>query len=196
MEARLGKVVRVNALSIETGMSVVYPDGLTSGRVEQAPLQFAVHQGQPDGTATRWPERDDEWLSGTVDALADTVELLSLSERMVREGETRLKDGVRAGSTRLRTPAEGTDVEDRIGRVLHQEPGEQTCRMAIAILTNAFIFHRVVEGHPGIPRTEAVQGIGGTPSRRRVLRATVMRIKSLVWSEGEVAKPSGPASWH
>ena len=169
VEARLGKVVGVNALPIETGMSVVYSDGLTSGGLEQAPLRFAVHQGQPDGTATRWPARDDEWLSGTVDDLADAVELLSLSERMVREGESRLEDGVRAGSTRLRSLAEGTDVEDHIGRVLHQEPGEQTCRMAIAILTNAFIFHRAVEGHPGIPRTEALQGMGGTPSRRRVL---------------------------
>ena len=169
VEARLGKVVKVNSLPIETGVSVVYPDGLTSGGLERAPLRFAVHQGQPDGTATRWPERDDEWLPGTVDDLADTVELLSLSERMVREGESRLEEGVRAGSTRLRNLAEGTDVEDRIGQVLHQEPGEQTCRMAIAILTNAFIFHRAVEGHPGIPRTEALQGMGGTPSRRRVL---------------------------
>ena len=102
--------------------------------------------------------------------MADTVELLSLSERMVREGESRLEDGVRAGSTRLRTLAEGTDVEDRIGQVLHQEPGEQTCRMAIAILTNAFIFHRAVEGHPGIPRTEEVAGGGRhSVSHRRVL---------------------------
>ena len=169
VEARLGKVVKVNALPIETGVSVVYPDGLTSGGLEQAPLRFAVHQGQPDGTATRWPARDDEWLPGTVDDLADAIELLSLSERMVREGESRLEDGVRAGSTRLRSLAEGTDVEDRIGQVLHQEPGEQTCRMAIAILTNAFIFHRAVEGHPGIPRTEALQGMDDTPSRRRVL---------------------------
>ena len=169
VEARLGKVVRVNSLPIETGVSVVYPDGLTSGGLEPSPLRFAVHQGQPDGTATRWPARDDEWLSGTVDDLADTVELLSLSERMVREGESRLEEGVRAGSTRLRSLAEGTDVEDHIGQVLHQEPGEQTCRMAIAILTNAFIFHRAVEGHPGIPRVKEVMGMRGTPSHRRVL---------------------------
>ena len=169
VEARLGKVVKVNSLPIETGVSAVYPDGLTSGGLEQAPLRFAVHQGQPDGTATRWPARDDEWLSGTVDDLADTVELLSLSERMVREGESRLEEGVRAGSARLRSLAEGTDVEDHIGQVLHQEPGEQTCRMAIAILTNAFIFHRAVEGHPGIPRVKEVMGIRGTPSHRRVL---------------------------
>ena len=169
VEGRLGKVVKVNSLHIETGVSVVYPDGLTSGRLARAQLRFAVHQSQPDGTATRWPERDDEWLSGTMDDLADTVELLSLSERMVREGETRLEEGVQAGSMRLRSRAEGTDVEDRIGQVLHQEPGEQTCRMAITILTNAFIFHRAVEGYPGIPMAEEAQGIGGTPSRRRVL---------------------------
>ena len=169
VESRLGKVVKVNSLHIETGVSVVYPDGLTSGGLEQARFQFAVHQSQPDGTAARWPEQDNEWLTGTMDDLADTVELLSLSERMVREGETRLEEGVRAGSMRLRTRAEGTDVEDRIGQVLHQEPGEQTCRMAIAILTNAFIFHRAVEGHPGIPRMEETQGMDGTPSRSRVL---------------------------
>ncbi|MXZ23513.1 MAG: hypothetical protein F4Y80_01385 [Caldilineaceae bacterium SB0665_bin_21] len=187
VEARLGKVVRVNSLPIETGVSVVYPDGLTSGELEQAPLRFAVHQGQSDGTATRWPERDDEWLSGTVDDLADTVELLSLSERMVREGESRLEDGVRAGSTRLRTLAEDTDVEDLIGQVLHQEPGEQTCRMAIAILTNAFIFHRAVEGHPGIPRTEELQGMRGTPSRRRVLEVWERILEVNYWPVFSIA---------
>lgn len=187
VEARLGKVVRVNSLPIETGVSVVYPDGLTSGGLEQSSLQFAVHQDQSDGTATRWPERDDEWLSGTVDDLADTVELLSLSERMVREGESRLEDGVRAGSTRLRSLAECTDVEDRIGQVLHQEPGEQTCRMAIAILTNAFIFHRAVEGHPGIPRTEELQGMGGTPSRRRVLEAWERILEVNYWPVFSIA---------
>ena len=161
MEARLGKVVKVNSLYIEAGVSVVYPDGLTAGALEQAPLQFAVHQGQVSGSATRWPALIDKWLSGTVDDLADAIELLSLSERLVGEGETRLEEGVRAGSTRLRNLAEGTDIEDRFGQVLHQEPGEQTCRMAIAILTNAFIFHRAVEGHPDIPRTEATKGISG-----------------------------------
>ena len=34
---------------------------------------------------------------------------------------------------RLRSRAEGTDVEDRIGQVLHQEPGEQTCRRAAVL---------------------------------------------------------------
>ena len=59
VESRLGKVVKVNSLHIETGVSVVYPDGLTSGGLEQARFQFAVHQSQPDGTAARWPEQDD-----------------------------------------------------------------------------------------------------------------------------------------
>ena len=187
VEARLGKVVGVNALPIETGVSVVYPDRLTSGGLEQAPLRFAVHQDQPDGTATRWPERDDEWLSGTVDDLADTVELLSLSERMVREGESRLEEGVRAGSARLRSLAEGTDVEDRIGQVLHQEPGEQTCRMAVAILTNAFIFHRAVEGHPGIPRMREVLGMRGTPSHRRVLEVWERILEVNYWPVFSIA---------
>ena len=187
VEERLGKVVKVNSLPIETGVSVVYPDRLTSGGLEPARLQFAVHQGQANGMAARWPERDDEWLSGTVDDLADTVELLSLSERMVREGESRLEEGVRAGSARLRSLAKDTDVEDRIGQVLHQEPGEQTCRMAIAILTNAFIFHRAVEGHPGIPRTEELQGMGGIPSRKRVLEVWERILKINYWPVFSIA---------
>ncbi len=188
VEARLGKVVRVNSLYIETGVSVVYPDGLTAGALEQAPLQFAVHQGQVSGSATRWPALIDKWLSGTVDDLADAIELLSLSERLVGEGETRLEEGVRAGSTRLRNLAEGTDIEDRFGEVLHQEPGEQTCRMAIAILTNAFIFHRAVEGHPDIPRTEATKGISGTPSWRRVLETWEQILRINYWPIFSIAR--------
>ena len=122
-----------------------------------------------------------------MDDLADTVELLSLSERMVREGESRLEEGVRAGSARLRSLAEGTDVEDRIGQVLHQEPGEQTCRMAVAILTNAFIFHRAVEGHPGIPRMREVLGMRGTPSHRRVLEVWERILEVNYWPVFSIA---------
>lgn len=53
VEERLGKVVKVNSLPIETGVSVVYPDRLTSGGLEPARLQFAVHQVQANGMAAR-----------------------------------------------------------------------------------------------------------------------------------------------
>ena len=190
VEARLGKVVGVNSLPIETGVSVVYPDGLTSGGLEQAPLRFAVHQGQPDGTATRWPARDDEWLSGTVDDLADTVELLSLSERMVREGESRLEEGVRAGSTRLRSLAEGTDMEDRIGRVLHQEPGEQTCRMAIAIPDERLHLSSCSGRTPGHSQSEGSDG----DARHPVPQAGPGGLGTDFWTSTTGPSSASPAS--
>ena len=101
VEGRLGKVVKANGLEIEAAVSVVYPEGLSAGQLERAELSLAIHQARPDGTATRWPEQDGTWLSGTVDDVADVVEVLTLSERLVQEGETRLSEGVQVGSKQL-----------------------------------------------------------------------------------------------
>ena len=96
VEGRLGKVVKANGLEIEAAVSVVCPEGLSAGQLERAELSLAIHQAQPDGTATRWPEQDGTWLSGTVDDVADVVEVLTLSERLVQEGGNPIVRG-RAG---------------------------------------------------------------------------------------------------
>ena len=172
VEGRLGKVVKANGLEIEAAVSVVYPEGLSAGQLERAELSLAIHQARPDGTATRWPEQDGTWLSGTVDDVADVVEVLTLSERLVQEGETRLSEGVQVGSKQLSALSENTDVERTIGEVLHQEAGEQTTRMAVAILTNAFVFHRAVEGQEGVPFVdETFPPSRRSPVRERTLQA-------------------------
>ena len=70
VEARLGKVGRVNSLPIETGVSVVYPDGLTSGELEQVRLWFAAHQVRKDLDAALWR------ILGLADILLPKLNLL------------------------------------------------------------------------------------------------------------------------
>lgn len=99
LEERIGLVVDHSGEAIETGISVVYPDGQTGSGLAHATLRYATHQLGADGRIRRWPEGQDDWREGTVDDLADVVEIVSLSEKRIGEGQDILAEGVRdAGS--------------------------------------------------------------------------------------------------
>ena len=108
LEDRIGLTIDQTGSVIESGISVVYPAGLTSSGVAGAALRYAVHQLGEDDTVKRWPEEDDEWIEGSVDDLADAVEVVSLSEKRIREGEELLSDGVQDASSRLQAVGGGT----------------------------------------------------------------------------------------
>jgi len=64
-----------------------------------------------------------------------------------------LERAVRAAATKLEglTAVSHADTLDRIAGVLHQAPGTQTTRMAMAIVANAMTFHSAIAGAHGIP---------------------------------------------
>ncbi len=52
-------------------------------------------------------------------------------------------------------------VSEKIGQILYQEPGEQTNKMAIAVLFNAVVFqHHIASRHKGVPTPEALRSEG------------------------------------
>lgn len=63
----------------------------------------------------------------------------------------------------------------KLGRKLCQEPGEQTNRMAVAIIANALVFHLCVEGRQGIPRLSELESAQGRLTKLKV-RQCWMRI--------------------
>ena len=158
VEDRIGLTIDQTGNVIESGISVVYPAGLTGAGVTNAKLRYAVHQLGEDDTVKRWPEVDDEWVEGSVDDLADAVEVVSLSEKKIREGEELLSNAVQDASSRLEAHGKGKAFRTTLAEVLHQEEGEQTTRMAVAILVNAFVFHYAIEGQGDIP--DVAQGTG------------------------------------
>lgn len=179
VEGRMGLTADQTGSIIEAGISVVYPDGTTSSSLEDARLSYAVHQ-QGESEATRWPA-GEEWLEGSLNDLADAVETATLSERRIREGQERLSDGVRDASSRL-------PIEDAaFDHVLHQGRGDQTTRMAVAIVVNAFVFHYAIEGQDGIPSVDAGSAKGGF-QKGRVVSAWDMILAVNYWPVFSIAK--------
>ena len=154
VESRIGTVVDDPGLEIEAGLSVVYPTGMTASALPEATLRYAAHQLGEDDRIRRWPEGDRDWIEGSVGDLADAIEIVSLSEKRIRRGERVLSDGIRDASSRLERHRARSAFGANMARVLHQEQGEQTTRMAVAIIVNAFVFHYTIEDHDGIPNVD------------------------------------------
>ena len=152
-EARLGKQLAATGETIEGSLSVVLPEELRTGdpaEVEASELRFATHQLTEGEQPVRWPEDGNEWLRGGIDRVADAIEHVSLSERRIAEGRRVLETCIHDGASLINRKA-GEGAIKNIAAKLHQEQGEQTTRMATAILVNAFMFHAALEGEPGIP---------------------------------------------
>ena len=127
--------------------------------VRAARYLFAVFSyGSEEGlfeTIERWPKSG--WLEGGLDDLASCIESAVLSERRVLRGVKILEEVVGETAGYLQHHAPGY-VLTRLAEKLHQEEGEQTNRMAIAILANAVIFHmRLSRLHPEIEALDALK---------------------------------------
>lgn len=94
----------------------------------------------------RFPEQG--WIEGDVDALAAFCELTSLNEHALNEAVKKLQSKVKGVTGRLREALEGDrqGVLNSIASGLHQEDSEQTTRMAVTIIANAFLFQNAIAG--------------------------------------------------
>ena len=154
--ARLGQVVDSPGEVVEQAVAVLLPRDLRTGqgelanRVAEARFRYAVLAGEPEAPV-RWPEAG--WLDGDANDLAACIEHAALSERQVAEGTEILETGVRWAAFRLEELVryQNKNTLDRISAVLHQEPSEQTTRMAMAIVANALTFHATIAGSHNIP---------------------------------------------
>ena len=150
--ARLGTIVKRGKPGVEGVLAVVLPAKLRTGdleSIEDASFRYATHYLDTDGDRRRWPPCR-QWLEGGIDDLADAIEYLSLSERRLALGTEVLERVVRRSSNRLAERATDRSLGE-IARVLHQESGEQTRRMAAAILVSAFVFHAAIERRGKFP---------------------------------------------
>ena len=164
-KARLGLTLDDDGREIEQVIALRVPDPLSTGKqgtlretieAEQG-LEFCLFsigpagsEGAPAGARkppVRWPQTG--WIAGNVDDLADWIELASLSENRVAEGLSVLEEGISQAANRVIKRA--SDQLQEIAEKLHQEPGEQTTLMAMAIIANAFTFHlAILSAHPKI----------------------------------------------
>lgn len=122
-------------------------EDLALGAFTEITFQWAMWSVNGDGTPARFPESG--WLEGRI------AELAAFIDRAGADGAdaSPLADLVQMHLTAAAGQAtEGVGTAEAFGEVLTQEPGEQTNRMAMAILFNAVLFQfHIAKHHPEIP---------------------------------------------
>ena len=176
LTVRGGRIENAVAVRMPTALRVVPPEGLVD-QVARASYTFAVlsadaPKAETKGVESGWTRFPAEgWIEGGVDDLAGLVEILEVSERAVAASTDILQTAVRhaAGQLARDLTKDKQDVLRRLGEYLVQEPGEQTNRMAMAIVANACTFHAALAGSLGIRDFESIGEPGRPLSRREVL---------------------------
>ena len=203
---RLGRVLAGSGATIEQCVALRAPAKLQ--RVPQAELDEHSAQatyewclwsaGADDGDDVRWPTRG--WITGSVDDLANLLESAAISERVVAYSLNVLEQGIGTAAMQLRdATADRPDVNTRVAEALHQEDGEQTSRMAMAIIANALTFQTMLAGEHGIRTLDELRSAGALP-KAPVLREWERILAINYWPIFHVAQqvllpiPDGPAA--
>ena len=150
---RIGRELSDSGVAIEQCVAVRVPDSLKTAPQHDLDVQTAEaayeyclfsetdHADEP----TRWPA--DGWIAGTIDDLALLIETASISERIVAQSLDILENGISETAVQLREATTSRpDINARIAETLRQEDGEQTSRMAMAIIANALTFQTMLAG--------------------------------------------------
>ena len=152
--------------AIEQTIAVRVPAELREGqqdlaeRIWRARFSYCVYFA-PAVDPLRWPRTG--WLEGSIQDVAECVERISISERLIAEGMGMLELRVsQAAKRHLDDESLGSDRPcEHFSEILHQERGEQTTRMAMAILANAFVFHNSIAAAHGLkPISELCDELG------------------------------------
>ena len=165
-KSRLRRVLVENNRPIEHAIALRIPRELKF--VEQNQLEDLLEESQfsycsysivNGDEIQRWPKT--AWMEGNADDVANFLESVSLTESLVNQSTEILEKGVaQAANIIATTPLE---IQVKIGKHLYQSEGEQTNRMAGAIIANAMIFHSRSEGFQGIPTLSSIKNLSGMP---------------------------------
>jgi len=158
---RLREKLICSTKAVENTIAVRIPESLKT--VHQSELQTTICQAEyslcvfsanDDGSNTRWPETG--WVSGKIDDVADCIESVALTESLINKSTDILQSGVERSANLLAKAPSGT--LEKIATLLQQSKGEQTNRMAVAIIANALIYHKQIEGQSKIPSLNSLKG--------------------------------------
>ena len=161
--SRLGKTL-VSSGIIEQVIALRTPRHLS----EVSSPENIIHEANfalciPFGEAQkllRWPEQS--WVEVDLDGLASVIEIMSLSERRIRESMEILTGGVHRAAMELREAGKNApDMLDSMAKTLCQKDSEQTSKMAMAIIANALTFHTAIAGSHGIENLDQIRRKSG-----------------------------------
>lgn len=154
--ARLGASVKANGRVILSSIAVRLPKrlrGFTNGALRAeilaaTDLEMALFTGSAPDKAVRWPE--NQWVKGSVTDLSFLTQAASVPPEVIDKAADELISGIHeAAGLFAETTSSKAGAMEKIAEELRQESGEQTWRMASAIVANAFVFHESLAGGPG-----------------------------------------------
>ena len=203
---RLGRTLTGSGAVVEQCVALRVPDFLRRApqaeldeHAAQATYEYCVLSGDSATKYVRWPSRG--WLTGAVDDLASLLENASISERLVAFSLDLLEQGIEEAAAGLRAAtADRPAVNADIAEVLCQEDGEQTSRMAMAIVANALTFQTMLAGAYDVRTLDALRTAGGPLPKAAVVREWDRILDINYWPIFHVARevllpiPDGVAS--
>ena len=162
-QTRLGKRLQSDGRRIEHAVACRLPTKLRSvtqsellQELADSQISFKVISLLDNDQQEEWPKT--EFCEGTVDDLADCIDLVGLSESLLARCADLLELAVSQVQGHM------SQSSEHFGAVLCQDPGIQTNRMAAAIVANALMFHTTIENHPSVPTISSCRDAFGNLS--------------------------------
>ena len=139
------KVRAVIALRSPTKLREVASNQLMS-KIAAAEFDYALFSGNSADSSVRFPKSG--WLTGGAVDLAGLVYRSAVPVEIADDLAVSIKNGVNgAAGLAQKLPS---DTGKKIEKILQQQYGEQTLRMAMVIMLNALIFQELFAGRDGV----------------------------------------------
>ena len=115
------------------------------------------------------------WIMGNISDVATALRIGAIPISKVSQAAEDLEHGVNEAAILLASAVERRPhIAESIEKILYQEAGDQTYRMAMLIITNAFVFQSALAGTPGmdtVPSLIQLQTVGTQVNVSEVLNA-------------------------
>jgi len=196
--SRLGAHVAQTGRTILSSIAVRLPKRLTAldgthlsdALASATDYEMALFTGSSPASATRWPH--NQWITGGIADLSIMAQAASVPPQIIDQAANELTDGIKAAAGLFAEVAhEYPGAIAKLGEELRQENGEQTLRMAAAILANAFVFHESLAGGPGdLASVKSLDGLkgAGALSKAGLLNEWTKILKVNYWSIFDIAR--------
>lgn len=169
--SRLGEHVSTTGRAILSSIALRLPKRLISldgthlrdALASATDYEMALFTGDAPDKATRWPH--NQWIKGGIVDLSIMAQAASVPPQIIDQAADELTTGINAAAGLLAEVAhQYPGAVEKIADELRQEKGEQTLRMAAAILANACVFQESLAGGPGnlqaVMSLDALKGAG------------------------------------
>ena len=124
-------------------------------KLRQAEDIHYVLLSRDESDTNRFP--NEGWASGTVSDIAIALQLGATPNSKIQEAAALLEHQINRAALLLEDAiAARPNIGVAVGEILHQKYGEQTARMAMLIITNAFVFQSSLAGKPGMERVSSL----------------------------------------